>query len=270
MTDTERTLPDFDDPPVIETVLGVSFSPLQGWDLRHYGVLWDRLKEEYPRFQVQPALNETEEMPSGVSIASLIVRAVGMTEPPIRAWYIDPSETMLLQVQRDRFLHNWRKVSGSETYPHYESTIRPHYIREWSAFRDFLQESKIEAPELRGWEVTYVNHFEKGKEWETFGDLHKMLNWFNPSFKPGLLYPDGVNFEYRIDIGDNAKLSVSFHSAVRQRDKRTVLVMNLTARGDATSDDTLLSGLDYGRAAIVEAFANTTTPAMHQLWKRRI
>ena len=57
---------------------------------------------------------------------------------PVRRWFIHKSETRLLQVQNDRFIHNWRKVGPADEYPHYE-TIRPIFLTEWTRFYGFLE-----------------------------------------------------------------------------------------------------------------------------------
>jgi hypothetical protein len=56
MVDTGRPLPDFGAPPVVETALGVEFAPLRKWSVPHFGVFWNEIKSDYPRFEVQPAL----------------------------------------------------------------------------------------------------------------------------------------------------------------------------------------------------------------------
>ncbi len=132
-------LPDFLKPPVVETVLGVEFAPLAGWDIRHFGLLWGLWQDEYPNFQVQPPLPPTEQpSPESEFARNVIVSILGIAGPSVRAWYIDASETQLLQIQEDRFIHNWRKVLGSEVYPHYDESIRPAFESQWMRFTEYL------------------------------------------------------------------------------------------------------------------------------------
>ena len=51
----ERT-PDYDRPPVVETYLGVQFSPLVKFSIPHFGLYWAKIRDNYPDFQVQPLL----------------------------------------------------------------------------------------------------------------------------------------------------------------------------------------------------------------------
>ena len=109
VAEPKRTLPDYEEPPVIETVLGVQFSPLKPFTTRVFGFYRELVKEQFPHFEIQdpiiPAVEEfgvTRTFPIGVQVVSA---------PDFRCWYIDESETRLIQLQKDRFIHNWRKVN---------------------------------------------------------------------------------------------------------------------------------------------------------------
>lgn len=42
-------------------------------------------------------------------------------KPPVpRVWFLNAYRTELIQVQADRFVHNWRKLLRVEPYPCYE------------------------------------------------------------------------------------------------------------------------------------------------------
>lgn len=47
---------DYSDPPVVEPVLGLEFTPLDGWKIPHFGLLWERLKSEFTEVEDQLAL----------------------------------------------------------------------------------------------------------------------------------------------------------------------------------------------------------------------
>jgi uncharacterized protein (TIGR04255 family) len=159
MTSMLRTLPHFDDPPVVETVLGVEFVPLEKWHIPHFGLFWHDIRGEYPRFEVQPPLASPIEKFGQEAGPPQRLALEMLTHPPVRCWFIDRSEKRLLQVQNDRFIHNWRKAGSVETYPHYEN-IRPLFEREWERFCLFLKSHDLGTPEVRQCEVTYVNHID--------------------------------------------------------------------------------------------------------------
>ena len=113
-------LPKFEKPPVIEVVCGIQFEPLTSLLAPHLGVLWERYKQDYPHCRevapLAPVLERFEGLPS-------VELQLSDTPPLPRTWFIHQDETGIVQVQRDRFLHNWKKVRDEDEYPHYEKVI---------------------------------------------------------------------------------------------------------------------------------------------------
>src|SRR4051794_23278977 len=111
----------FDRPPVDETVLGVDFSPLPAWNVIHYGLFYRTISEHYPQVVPQPPLPpQTEEF--GSRPQPNVQFMLAMAPFDTRCWFIDRTETRLLQVQADRFLRNWRKRPQGGDYPLYPNT----------------------------------------------------------------------------------------------------------------------------------------------------
>src|SRR5438874_10786963 len=106
-------LPDFENPPVIETVLGVQFAPLSRFTVPYFGLYWQKIKHEYDHFEVYPPLASLIEefgtaVPSRPPPRQPQVSIELTNEPGIRCWFLDKSENNLIQVQQDRFVHNWK------------------------------------------------------------------------------------------------------------------------------------------------------------------
>src|SRR5882672_5107387 len=66
-TPSERVVPhvsyrsllvDFENPPVVETSLGFYFQKVEGWNLLHYGSLWEKFRAKYPKVQFLPPVME--------------------------------------------------------------------------------------------------------------------------------------------------------------------------------------------------------------------
>lgn len=272
MTQRDPHLPDFSSPPVVETVFGVSFEPIHGWRIPHYGLFWNEIRSDYPKIDVQPPIQFERERygPDEWKPASPPTLEL-LTEPLVRCWFLDGSETVLLQVQRDGFLHNWRKQNPSQTYPHYENT-RPAFERDWRRFLAFLQRAGLAAPVVSHCEVTYVNHLEHGTVWENFSDLPSLFpSWTGARSGAFLPDPDGLsmNMRYSLPKGQG-RLRVSIQPAVRITDGKRVLEFKLTARGPAASSDTadVLKWFDLGREWIVRGFTDLTSEKAHKVWKR--
>ncbi len=270
-TQVGRSLPEFRYPPVFETVLGVEFEPLKTWQIPHFGLLWDRLKEDFPESETKPPLGQSGPGPK-TKVGEIVVELEVTNMPSVRCWYLEESGTRLLQVQKDRFIHNWRKVSGDEVYPRYEDAIRPAFEKEWPRFTEFLNDHGMGYPQVRRCEVTYVNHFEKGKEWESLHDLPDVLGVFSHlQAESELPSPQNVGFSANYPLpNEGGSLNVSLKQVLRHSDAKELLQFTLTAKGPPESSKTedLLSWFDLGREWVVTSFADLTTPRMHSIWER--
>jgi len=271
-TTSDSGLPDFLKPPVDEVALSIQFSPIPGFNIQHYGVYWQNIRTEYPRFEVQqPIPNVTEQFGQGFFGRHLGLALLAL--PEVRGWCLDQTGNRLIQIQRDRFVYNWRKVSGTETYPRYPE-IRRVLEKEWSRFCGFLRDEKLEAPKVNQCEVLYVNNIEYEKGWSGYGELDKVVATLaTPRSKTRFLpIPERVNMEvvYRLEE-DAGRLYVLFNPVIRGRDAKEVLQMSLTARGapKSSSESDIFAWLDLGRKWVVRGFADFTAEEMHQIWGKQ-
>jgi uncharacterized protein (TIGR04255 family) len=268
-----RPLASFDNPPVVETVLGVEFAPLRGWDVRHFGLFWGRVKGRFGALETKPALIRPEAGEAGPF--NFVLEQLRDPAGDVRCWLIDEDETRLLQIQQDRFIHNWRKVQGDEPYPRYDDDIKPRFRSEWENFVAFLEEEGLPRPEWRRCEVTYINHLEKGREWRTLDDLPEIF----PAFRSGALagpelsLPESVNIRWRHRLEAEAGwLTFALQSATRHRDDKKVLQYQISAQVEAPEESDLsavFDALDRGRYSVVRSFETSTSPRMHDLWGRK-
>jgi len=261
-----RTLPEFDIPPVAETVLGVEFAQLPKFGAAHYGLYWATIKDRFPTHQVVPALDTfADEKPSrkGISLQLL-------SHPPFRCWFINREQTDLIQVQNDKFLYNWRKVVGSEAYPRFDEYTKPAFEREWNGFTEFLANNQLGVPLIRRFEITYVNHLEKGREWNDLRDVSRITRFLSVPQGTLLQVPQAIesSVQYKFDRGT---LRIVLQPAIRHADGKEIMQLSLTARvkpvGDGTSE--VGDSLSLGREWIVKGFTEFTTSEMHSIWRRR-
>src|SRR2546422_10783360 len=112
-------LPDYDNPPVNEVVCGIQFKMLEDLRIPHFGLFWERCNTEYPTCQeVAPLLPVIERL------GDEDVEIQPPTELPLpRVWFLNAEDTGIIQLQRDRFLHNWKKGKPTDAYPRYPVVI---------------------------------------------------------------------------------------------------------------------------------------------------
>jgi uncharacterized protein (TIGR04255 family) len=263
-----HTIHDFIEPPVIETVLSVQFVPIEGFTLAHVGLYWETIREEFERFETRPPLGHVKETFSNNP------RDIGFSfsatnEIPFRAWFLDKQGNQIIQVQKDRFIHNWQKISGTEVYPRYENVSGKFQV-EWERFNAFLAKEGLARPEINQCEVTYVNHIEYEKGWKGYGELSKVISlWSGKPSGDFLRSPENINLNVTYRIPDNlGRLHVGMQPVLRARDAKEILQLNLTARvvPTTTSPDEVHKWLDLGRVWVVEGFNDITTPEIRKAW----
>ncbi len=258
----------FSRPPVVETVLGVQFLPLRRLTAPYAGLYWGEIRQDYPTQEVKSPLAPSVEAPSAPSETGIRFFA----EPEVRCWFIDAEGAQLIQVQRDRFVRNWRKTGGAPEYPRY-GWLRPAFQRDWERFLRFLEREDLGGPEVNQCEVTYINHIEQGAGWQSFGDLAKVLNLVaRPESKESLPEPEMLVLNVRYGMPDDqGRLHVTAQPAIRRHDRKLVLQLTLMARGRPRSPaiGDIMAWFDLGHDWIVRGFVDVTTPRMHEIWGRR-
>jgi len=270
MVEDPSDLPDFAEPPINESALSIQFQPISSFGIPHFGLYWQTIRKDFERFQVVPTVEAATEQFSKPSPARLNLQL--LSQPEIRCWYLNRGGDRLVQVQRDRFIHNWRQVDGTEKYPRYP-VIRAALYAHWTGFLEFLRSERMGSPEVNQCEVTYVNHVEYDKEWSDFGRLgHVIAPWHGKHSGTFLPDPEAVGIEahYRLpkELG---RLHISVAPVFRGRDSKEVLQISLTARGAPASSltDDIFAWLDFGRQWVVRGFADFTAESIQRLWGRK-
>jgi uncharacterized protein (TIGR04255 family) len=266
-------LPEFDNPPVSEVAISVEFDTLEGWRSPHGGLYWGRIQTDYPHTEGQPPLPSQIEM-FGDEFLQMPMPRVELLNPDImRFWFLAEPPTRLIQVQRDRFIINWRKVRGDEEYPRYEAEMRPRFEREWVQFQDFVREQSVGSINVQQCEVTYVNDILRGEGWNSVSDSLALFSpWWGSGSEHFLPTPETliISGSFRIP-DDRGRLHFATQHVRRQIDQREAIQLRLTARGrpDSSDNPSVLRWMDLGREWIVRGFTDLTSPHAHALWKRK-
>ncbi|MBI1792084.1 MAG: TIGR04255 family protein [Acidobacteria bacterium] len=264
-------LPDFENPPVVETVLSVQFELLTAVRTAHLGLLWEKFRARFPKAEDRPPLDSVFEQFPEVPRPRLGLQLQTFERPPVpRLWFVTDQGNEMIQVQPDRFVKNWRKEGQGEQYPRYEAGKR-FFERDFAVFQEFLAENRLGTPRVNQCEVTYVNHITAGEGWQDFSDFEQVFSfWKLPA---GDIPGNGEDFRAHVRFiipgGEGrpaGRLHVDVQPAFRTSDSRPMYVFHLTARGQVGES---LGFFDLGRRWIVKSFAALTTPSMHEVWKRK-
>ena len=252
--------------------MGVQFEPLPELHAAHLGLFWSRIRTEYPHTEDQlplPPAKEAAEItpiPPSASITAI------STPPPPRCWFLTGDKTELIQVQRDRFLRNWRQVAGNERYPHFEQ-LAQSFKRDWGRFLAFVEDEKLGSVNVNQCELTYINNIERGAGWSELGELDKVFPTVCPRGSTAFLPPpEMLSWQTRYKLPDGrGRLYIEMTPSFRGRDLRLVLALNLIARGASLngSAEQIAAWFDLAHEWVVRAFTELTGSSVQELWERK-
>jgi uncharacterized protein (TIGR04255 family) len=268
-------LPKFDAPPVIETVLSAQFARLERFSNAHGGWFWKSyLNKDWVNVQSAPRLEDQferfgDEFRWGPSAGG--IRIVTGAESA-RLQILRADDERMIQIQDSRFVYNWRKQNAD--YPSYENVLS-EFLREFANFERFIKDAELGAMDLNQWEVTYVNHIDRGGLWNAFSDWIKIFpRFYAPAEGESDINPEDFGGEWKLTIGDNlGRLHVALsRGRVASEKGAEVIRLQLTARGPVNMEKglDLRAGFELGHAVIVRYFTAMTSPVAHKYWKRRV
>ena len=140
-------LPDYRQPPVDEVAIGIQFHPIVGFSEQHLSQYWEKVGDKYPGLQQQTRIESPLE--------SLTTPSPAMPQGPVisfglpnswngHAWFVNSDDDHLIQVQNDRYVHNWRRREAE--YPHFESLLDDF----WNYFQvltDVIESASLPSPQ---------------------------------------------------------------------------------------------------------------------------
>jgi len=275
MTRRPADLPDFKAPPVTEVVLGVQFNTIERFLSPHLGLVWERFKSNFPHIEERPSIPPSFETFGAHPqlFPAIGLQIITVAEMP-RVFFINSDKTQLLQVQKDRFLHNWRKVETGGTYPRFERMLET-FESGFRTFVDVVAELNLGTVTPNQCEVSYINQIPIPEDGDLYSIIDKLFaQHTDKMILDDLARPEDFRFLLRYVIRDNdnapaGRLIVSAEPA-RRSDGVTIIQLTLTARGKPSSSDILgtVEFLERGRLHVVRAFTKLTSLEMHKEWGR--
>ena len=221
MKTTEQSTIKYENPPIHEIVCGVLFDPIKDLRAGHFGILWQKFRPDFPEIEDQ------------ISIPSFPREDLETLDklPLPRVWFIHKNENEVVQVQRNQFVHNWRKRQPDDEYPGYQKVIE-NFERYLSHFQEFLAEENLGNLVAKQYELTYIDRIPKGQGWEDLDDLEKVFP--NLSFLTTQNTPSadvrGINWHIILGLpSDLGELRLSIRNAQQISDNHPLLNIELSA-----------------------------------------
>ena len=265
------SLPSYAHPPVAEVVVGVQFAPIEELLASHVGLYWHSVRDRLPRAEEHaPVGHVVEQFQQEMGREP---RIEALTKPPLaRSWFLSDTGDTLVQLQRDRFLHNWRKTSPADVYPRYPS-IKDTFFELWEGLLGFLKAEGLPSPRVDQCELTYVNHVRKGEPWQSVEDLGAVFSCFDwcprESFLP---VPEDMRWHMRFLLPeDRGRLYAEAIPARLVSEKISIIRFSLTARGMPPGEadaDAMAAWYDLAHEWIVKGFSDLVSEGTDGIWKR--
>jgi uncharacterized protein (TIGR04255 family) len=268
-------LPDFRNPPVVEVYLSIQFEPIFGFDATLLSAIGAEFAPLFPKMRHQQPLGHDIETFGAAPAApqAFQFQIGGLPDINVRLALTSTDDARLLQVQSDRFVHNWRRTGGEADYPRYE-TIREAFEVHSRRFFGIIARARLAAPVIDQCEISYINDIEVPIEMGGYTGASRVFSQLRlPTARDSLppLEDLGIRARYIVEDDDRRPIG-RLHTLANPVPgaKPDRFRFNLLTRGRpaAPTLDAALGFFDLGRRTIVRAFAALTTPEMHKIWGR--
>lgn len=262
--------PDYTNPPIVELAISAQFSPLTKLTAGHLGLFWNELGSDWVDPGDAPPIEDQYEL-FDRPLAQGLRFQVRPMPMPLRFTVGHRCKDRLVQLQATRFCLNWRK--RDQTYPSYKKLIG-EFEQLFGDFQRFVRKRELEPLAINQWELTYIDAFPKGQEWETPADWSRIL----PGLFGNLFSTDGLRLalshraaEWSYDIQPKqGRIHVSTALGRVEGDERDALLLTTTARGPVGKDgaETLRAGLDVGHDLAFAVFDRLASDATKKRWEQ--
>jgi uncharacterized protein (TIGR04255 family) len=269
----EAPLPRFRKPPVSEVALGVQFSPIL--NPVHLGLYYLKVRSGFPKIQVQPPILPAFETfgTSGTGLTMGLPTFGGGAVVGPRMWFMSDDDNLLIQLQSDRLLFNWRGGVQGSAYPHFDA-VQTQFMNALGTLETLVDAEKMSIV-VNQCEVVYINPILTSQTGVSPSDPQKIFRVWSAERGPEWPEPiEDLSLNARYRLKDEAgnpfgRLTVAVASGLAA-DESTAFQLELTARGlpQGVGREGIAAFHNQGHRAIVRCFAAITTPEMHRLWER--
>lgn len=242
--------------------MGVQLSSPPNLSSVHSKDIWDLFKDEFPYPEDQMPMEPSFETFGGMPAQ----QTFEFGPPPVhrRLWLVSEDQNHLLQVQRDRFILNWRKRPNGSEYPRFEKIISV-FEKRLSQFETYYKEGfqnpfSINQAEISYHNLIHVDEFKDVPQWLSFfDDRGRDVESFNSSFSTAIKDEAGRGFARLV-----CQVGTVFIPPKNEKAVKLILTFRGSPSGDSCED--ALSFIKDGREMIMNRFVQLTTDEAKEKW----
>ena len=264
-------LPDFESPPLSEVALSVQFAPMQNYSSIHAYSVWQCFRDRFPNVSEQPELPPQFEVFGATDGFRQEIRFEMVNQFSPRYWFSSEDGTELIQFQKDRLVHNWRKLARADNdYPRYER-MAASYESDINALDQYALGQKWGRVIPNQVELTYVNEIALGDsdQQKSASQYVKFLT-FDAGHVPTNLLVKTSEMLRNAEGNPFGRLHLTVATA-RRISGEALLRIELVGRGPPSEESIMgaMKMLSSLREAIVMKFTSITTAEAHLAWGRK-
>jgi uncharacterized protein (TIGR04255 family) len=266
---------DFERPPVVEVVAAVRFADLPSNLALGLGEYWSSvLRNDLPRLSEQPPYEPPiEKLDKPAPQPGINLQLTNLPASP-RLWATNTSGDELVQLQRNWFACNWRKVAPGAEYDRWPQR-RSRFMQRYKELEQWATERGV-ALSPDQCEVTYINHIYPDSLWSSHAEAYRIFAPAAASLGTEAIIQEDFSWRARYLLNDASgnpvgRLHAAAFPAFSKEDEGPLFVLELTARGYPRMPglDEVVRFLDLGREAVVRMFIQLTTAEARQTWGQR-
>jgi uncharacterized protein (TIGR04255 family) len=264
-------LPDYNKPPVVEVAISMQFAPMRDFTVAHVGSYWDAIRERFASVQEHAPIAHMTEVDDMRPITGSRIDICNQPDWP-RTWFNDLVTGRVIQLQRDRFVYNWRKRGPEDEYPRFP-IVRDEFIEHWDGFCKFLSKNRLPPPVIDQCELTYVNLICQGKGGSNVPDLRTDFTTFRWEPREGFLPdPERMSWQMTFRMPDNqGRLHIQAVPVFVPPENKLATRLSLTVRGMPQGEwepPVMLKWFETARQWIVLGFVDVVSSEADELWER--
>ena len=255
----------YENPPIDEIVCDILFDSIKDLRTGHFGILWEKFRPDFPEIEdhiLLAPVPEDLETPNKLLLP--------------RIWFVHKNENEVVQVQQNRFIHNWRKRQPDDEYPGYEKVIE-NFERYLSRFQQLLAEENLGNLVARKYELTYIDLIPEGQGWENFDDLEKIFPNLLSLTKQNIFSTGvrGINWQTILNLPNNlGQLQMSIRNGWRVSSDHPLLNIEFKAFSnhphEPMPDEPIRDWFNAAHDTIIKLFSNLISDEIQEkFWGRK-
>ncbi len=255
-------LPKYKSPPINEVFFGVSYPKVDKFLTPHVGLFWNSIKSEFDKIEERDPISPKIEK-FGSKFSDFNSEKINEFLLFPRIWFINKSGNEIFQIQQDQLFNNWRKISESDKYPHYESIVEIFFKR-LKTFQSFLNEHSLGEFLPNQYELTYINHITPSNGFsdeDRIEDLFPDFSWKHSNDRFLNKRMDAFNFQLSFPLLENkGRLHIYIRKVLHKNFSNPIVLLQLTCRGFISpGESSMKDWFDLAHESIVLGFEDITS-----------